>query len=348
MSGFTPEQLEARRLTLGASEIPAVIGISPYKGAFEVWLEKRGLEAPRGEDTPWQKWGLKMEPVIAEEYVDYMGETHGQIAFLEGDGRTSVQVKGQPWACTPDRLVSLAGYDTINDDTLLGPDAKDIPMLKIGVDFKQSRFGEGYGAVGTEEVPAHIWTQCQWSMMVTDLPRWDVAALIGGSDFRVYHLLRDTKHIRMLLTEARAFWDCVESGTEPPLDASQGAKEYLAAKFPQDEAVDPLPVYDDNDTIALFQELRLVLATYKQAEERKATLENRIKFLIGDRPGVVTPLGKATWKRIRDGQKTDWEGLARHLMPLHQVDTLVEEWTTVKPGYRRFLFKPDTPSKEDA
>jgi predicted phage-related endonuclease len=345
MSGFTPDQLEARRRTLGASEIPAVIGISPYKGAFEVWLEKRGLEAPRSEDTPWQKWGLKMEPVIAEEYVDYMAETHGQIAFLEMDGRTSVQVKGQPWSCTPDRLVALAGVDAAHDDTVIRH-AKDIPLLKIGVDFKQSRFGDGYGATGTEEVPAHIWTQCQWSMMVTDLPRWDVAALIGGSDFRVYHILRDTKHIRMLLTEARAFWDCVEQGIEPPLDASKGAKEYLAAKFPQDEAVDPLPVYDDNDTIALIQELRLVNATYKQAEERKATLENRIKFLIGDRPGIITPLGKATWKRVKDSVSIDWEALAKDALG-EKVNDYIVDHTIVKPGYRRFLFKPETPAKEE-
>lgn len=331
MSGFTPDQLEARRQTLGASEIPAVIGISPYKGAFEVWLEKRGLTAPRSDDTPWQAWGLKMEPVLADAYLDFMAREHSQIPILSGDGRTPVQVAGTPWSCTPDRLVTCY--------------TAEAETAEWGVDFKQSRYGDGYGAKGTEEVPAHVYTQCQWSMMVTDRGRWDVAALIGGSDFRVYHLMRDSGHIRDLVAAAQAFWRHVLDGTEPPLDASNAAKQYLQRRFPADEAVDPLPVYDDPATLALFQELRLIRAEGKRAEERQATLENQIKLLIGSRPGIVTPLGKATWKRTKDSEATDWEALARALNP--SAD-LIARFTTPKPGVRRFLFKPESPLKEDS
>lgn len=328
MSGFTDDQLEARRQTLGASEIPAVIGISPYKGAFELWLEKRGLTAGRSGETPWQAWGLKMEPVIAEAYTEFLLNEHGVVAVLRGDGRTSLQISGRPWSCTPDRLV---------DDLKAGE--------AWGVDFKQSRYGEGYGQPGTEEVPAHVYAQCQWSMLVADRQRWDVAALIGGSDFRVYHLMRNGSFILDLLSAATVFWKHVTDGTEPPMDGSSAAKRYLQERFPEEVLGVPLPVRDDPETLTLFQELRLVKAEVKRAEERQATLENQIKRLIGDAPGIVTPLGKATWKKVKDREVTDWQAIVQ---TIGVAPGVIARYTELKPGYRRFLFTPTHTTEDSA
>lgn len=327
MSGFTDEQLEARRQTLGASEIPAVIGISPYKGAFELWLEKRGLVEGRSAETPWQAWGLKMEPVIAEAYQEYLLNEHGVAAILRGDGRTSLQISGRPWSCTPDRLV----------DDLKAQE-------QWGVDFKQSRYGEGYGQPGTEDVPAHVYAQCQWSMLVADRQRWDVAALIGGSDFRVYHLMRNGSFILALLSAATVFWKHVTDGTEPPMDGSSAAKRYLQERFPEEVLGAPLPVMDDAATLTLVQELRLVRAEEKRAEERRATLENQIKRIIGDYPGIVTPLGKVTWKKTKDREETDWQAIVQ---TIGVAPGLITRYTTTKPGTRRFLFSP-THTTEDS
>lgn len=332
MSGFTPEQLEARRATLGASELPAILGISPYKGAFEVWLEKRGLAAPRADDTPWQRWGLKMEPVLAEAYTDYMLQTHGRTVILTGDGRTPVQLTGTPWSCTPDRRCLLFGGHI---DEMWG------------VDFKQTRYGDGYGLSGTDEVPAHVFAQMQWSMYVTGSDNWDVAALIGGSDFRVYHLSKDSDFIEHAVQAARDFWTHVESGTEPPIDGSAAAKHYLRVKFPTERVVDALPVYDDAATLALFQELRLVHADAKRAEERQAALENQVKLLIGDRPGILTPLGRATWKKTKDSTRIDWEALARDVLG-DKVGAYIPKYSSVAVGARRFLFSPTIATKETA
>jgi len=328
MSGFTAEQLEARRETLGASELPAILGVSPYKGAFEVWLEKRGLSEPRSDDTPWQAWGLKMEPVIAESYQEAMLKEHGQLLTLSGDGRTSIRMTDTPWSCTPDRMVDwIAGGET------------------WGVDFKQTRYGEGYGPAWSEEVPAHVYAQCQWSMFVTDRGRWDVACLIGGSDFRVYHLMRNDEFLDAALAEAEAFWRHVVDGTEPPMDASRGAKQYLLARFPEDVAMDPLPVYDDVETTNLMAELEAVRVEGKRLSVKQTTLENQLKLLIADRPGLVTPVGRATWKRTKDSTVVDWQGLVEQYVP---DPKLWEPFTSTKPGTRRFLFKSSHPREEDA
>jgi len=39
---LTTEQREIRRRYLGSSDIAAIFGMSPWKSAYDVWLEKTG------------------------------------------------------------------------------------------------------------------------------------------------------------------------------------------------------------------------------------------------------------------------------------------------------------------
>lgn len=67
------EWLAARRKRLGGSEIASVIGISPYKSAHELWLEKTGrVKPPKIGHLPHVKRGVDAEPV-AREIVEKMG-----------------------------------------------------------------------------------------------------------------------------------------------------------------------------------------------------------------------------------------------------------------------------------
>ncbi len=211
MSDFTPAELELRRSTLSASEIPAILGISPYKTASEVWQEKLGLAQPRTGDSAGLHSGLEIETLLAKAYTDYMLQTHGRTVILTGDGRTSVRLEGTPWSCTPDRRCLLFGGHVSE---------------MWGVEFGLAPSADGYGQSGTEEVPAHVYAQMQWTMYVCHADYWDVAVLIGGSDFRVYHLAYDSTFCEDLLMAAEAFWTHVERGTEPPADAR--------AEVPQD------------------------------------------------------------------------------------------------------------------
>jgi predicted phage-related endonuclease len=37
---LTPEQIAIRRTRIGSSEVGAILGIDPYKSAYDVWTEK--------------------------------------------------------------------------------------------------------------------------------------------------------------------------------------------------------------------------------------------------------------------------------------------------------------------
>jgi hypothetical protein len=53
---------------------------------------------------------------------------------------------------------------------------------------------------------------------------------------------------------------------------------------------------------------------------------------------------KVTWKRTKDREDTDWRGLANDALGLLDPVTiagLIERYTTVKPGTRRFVVRQE-------
>jgi len=62
----TPEWLEVRKTKLGASDAPAILGISPYKTAYQLFLEKMGLV--QDEDTYQLSYGVFCNAVAGVSY----------------------------------------------------------------------------------------------------------------------------------------------------------------------------------------------------------------------------------------------------------------------------------------
>ncbi|QEL56494.1 YqaJ viral recombinase family nuclease [Chromobacterium paludis] len=66
--------LAIRRQGIGSSGAAAAIGLSPYKCALSLWLEKTGRKAP--EDLAQKEpmlWGTILEPVLAGVYAQRTG-----------------------------------------------------------------------------------------------------------------------------------------------------------------------------------------------------------------------------------------------------------------------------------
>lgn len=108
MSGFTvlpefaqdsAEWHEARRLTLGASEVAAVLGLSPWQTPLSVWRTKMGVPNQIGEDAAY--WGHAHEPTIAQ----WIRDKHPEIGDVSSVG-WSVRSDDYPWlSASPDRLM---------------------------------------------------------------------------------------------------------------------------------------------------------------------------------------------------------------------------------------------------
>lgn len=183
---------EQRRLGLGASEIGAVCGMSPYSTAEQVLRQKLGLEPP-AEQTWCMRWGQLAEPGILQELREDLGWDiqHNHTALLH---------RTEPWAfATPDGI------------------AKPEPGRVVLIQCKapQRKRDDNWGKPGTSDAPAYVVAQVLWEMWVArsnGLPveQTIVAARFGTRPVQQFPVPWDEGRALWLVEQGRAFWKRVE------------------------------------------------------------------------------------------------------------------------------------------
>jgi predicted phage-related endonuclease len=170
-------------------------------------------------------------------------------------------------------------------------------------------------------------------MAVAGLPRADLAVLIAGEDFRIYHFERDEELEGHLFTLAERFWvDCVEAQRAPVLDGSEAARRWLHARYPQERA--PLR-HAGPEGERWANRLREASARAEAAQAEAEEARNHLKALIADAEGMAGRFGTVRWTRSRASTRTDWEAVAR---AAGASPELIASHTTVVPGPR--VFRP--------
>lgn len=105
----SPEWLEFRSTRIGASDVPIIMGKSPYKTALELWREKKGEIQPKNSQNPAINKGHEYEPIARKIYEDATGLVYSPAVFVRNtldylmaslDGynyetRTAVEIKYQ-------------------------------------------------------------------------------------------------------------------------------------------------------------------------------------------------------------------------------------------------------------
>ena len=66
---LTPEQREARKKGIGASDTPIIMGFSSYKTPYQLYLEKLGLVDDTEKETEVQYWGNELERPIMRHFI---------------------------------------------------------------------------------------------------------------------------------------------------------------------------------------------------------------------------------------------------------------------------------------
>lgn len=304
---LTPEQKALRSRGVGASEIAAIVGLSPYETALDVYLRKRGL-LPSSPDNAYTKWGRTLEAVIADRYAEeYDVElvTSGTVRHPEREWMLA----------TPDRLTA--------DGTRL------IEIKNVGA----NRAFE-WGASGTSRIPERYYLQVLWQMAVTGVREADLVALIGGNDLRVYAVEHDAKIEEYMIEVAREFWfDHVVAENPPEVEELDSTARYLSLRYPRDsgESIEATPEIE-----AWIDRLRELREIGEQVEAAKIEAELAIKEFMGEASTLTSRLGRITYKSTKDIQTVDWRGAARAAQVPADV---IAEHTTTKPGPRRFLPK---------
>jgi putative phage-type endonuclease len=272
---------EARTgLTITATEIAAVVGLSPWMSRFTLWHKKAGLPTAPFEMNPAIEWGTRLEDAVAQKWED---EHPGQLAAPAGTWRH----RERQWQrATPDRLIypQPAGEFEI-PDTAVG-------LLEV----KTSPFGDDWGPDGAEDgVP--VWYRCQaiWQMDTLGLHRTRFAVLIGGWDYREYTVDWDADEARILRDAAERFLDDVRHGKRPPID---GATDTYQTIRVQADGIEDRDVEIPANLVARWD------AAYQAVAASAADLtqvRGEVLDLIGNGRRAVCGDRRIAYRTVRDG-----------------------------------------------
>ncbi len=265
---------------LGASDAPAILGLSPWATANDVYRAKVGEAGPDTAGLP-AYFGLAMERPIADLYEE----------------ETGVRLRKSR------RLERIAGFP------FLGTHLDYTGAKGLIVEIKTAGSAKGWGEAPDGEVPPHYWAQVQHQMMVMGRDSVDIAAVIRSREFRRYTVPRDDAFIAEMRAELERFWwTHIEPHEPPEVDGTERTRAWLASQHP-DETGDIRPATAEQQL--LVQALRESRDTLREAKAADELLANRIREVIGDDSGLRGEGFTITWKRTKDGKPvTDWQAVA--------------------------------------
>jgi putative phage-type endonuclease len=315
--------LASRRTGIGGSDIAAILGLSPWKTALDVWLDKTGHAEDTVANAEAVLWGTILEDVVAREYSDRTERAVQRV-------RRILRHPEHEWAIgNIDRaIVSPGSRVRVADDggTLLGADG--LLEVKTASAYKAGEWGRD----GDDDaVPVHYQAQVMWYLGITGQPWADVAALIGGQRMVIRRVHRDDETIAAMLERAHDFWHRhVLTRTNPePANAKD-----VESLFPNDNGA---AIEATDDLLAAYNAAREAKARIVQAEADFESAVERIKLALGERSALTLngrPL--VTWKAARPSRRTDWKAVAEVLRAPSDV---IAAHTTETPGSRRFILK---------
>lgn len=272
------EWLKYRKDGIGGSDIGAIVGMNPYRGAFDVFVDKTTDESPDISDRDPVYWGTVLEPIVAKEFEKRSGKKVRRCNFI-------LRSAESPFA--------FADVDRLVDGEDAGLECKTTNAFNC----KEWE---------NDEVPASYVLQCQWYMYVTGYSKWYIACLIGGQRFVWSEIKRDDDLIKMLVSRAREFWDNVQNGIPPDIDGSDSCTEYLNSRYSSDNAE---TVIFTSDIAGAAAELCEVKKQEKALKEYKAALENKIKQYMGEAQAGECERYSVSWKTQRGTPRFDRESL---------------------------------------
>jgi putative phage-type endonuclease len=270
----TDEWLAERRASVGASEVAAVMGLSPWNTALDIYKSKSGID---DDFDPLLAFvGHASEPIIAEWIEKYSGvAARLEPAFM---------------ARSVEYPFLHASFDRVSYDPFI------TWQMKTAHQYSAHKWDEG--------IPTDIRVQVQAEMLVAGTRRAAVVVWIGGREFRLFWEDRDDLFIEeRMLPKLTEFWSNFQQGIPPaPSNVAEISSEWHNSGESM-EAPEELQ--------ARIDQREFLLATAKENEEdaKKITVElgnfmreyNVDKFTVGGKTRLTfrQQAGKRSFDRER-------------------------------------------------
>ena len=261
------EWLALRRTGIGGSDAGAIMGVSPYKGAFSVWADKQG-KLPSLEDNEAMRQGRDLEDYVARRFAEASGlRVRHEYSMLR-----SVE--------HPCMLADI-------DRRIIGERAG--LECKTSRDITMARYRNG-------EYPMEYYCQCLHYLAVTGWDCWYLAVLVYGTDPLIYKICRDDvlDDIEALIRPEEAFWQEHMVLDQPPApDALDSTAAALGSVYPHEDGT---TVCADQDTDQALTDLAALKAQKRALDRQITERENQIKAAMGEAEVIAGTSVSATWR----------------------------------------------------
>ncbi len=176
------EWLRGRKEYIGGSEAAAIVGLSPYKTAVDIYMDKTSDEIIDLKSEA-AEWGIMLEPLVANKYSSMTGhivseETnvlrHPEYPFL---------------AANIDRWVNGKEF---------------VLECKTASHRQKDYWGR---EEGTDSIPDQYLCQVAFYAAICDVPKVDIAVFFDIGDFRIYTYERNKSFEEKLLKLCINFWN---------------------------------------------------------------------------------------------------------------------------------------------
>lgn len=203
---ITNRQRKLRQDHIGSSDMAAILGVDPWRTAYDVWLEKTGKLAER-EPTDVMEAGNIFERAVLDHAEKALGPMRRNVPGIR---------YGTALMANRDAVLQAEPFEPVEAKTagLFGP------------------VSEHWGEDGSDQVPDRVIIQAHVHLICTETPGQPVdmdpaipqlchvPAFIGGRGFAMFEVHRNEKIVGMILEAAEAFWVKNVQTDTPPADSS--------------------------------------------------------------------------------------------------------------------------------
>ncbi|WP_397599154.1 YqaJ viral recombinase family protein [Silvanigrella sp.] len=184
--------LNNRHEYIGSTEVAAIIGLSPYQTAYDVWCHKKLKQEKEFNDGTLERmyWGLLLEPILLEESAKRLN--------LNYTG-TQVHIRHSEYNFLGSTADALTENDVIEAKTT-------------------GLFNKSF----TEEIPIEYYVQGNFHCGMHKKEKCIYPVLMGGQKFRTYLIEFDENFYQFCVDECVKFWKkYVEGNDEYPAPADK-------------------------------------------------------------------------------------------------------------------------------
>lgn len=245
--------LVSRRAGIGGSDVSAVMGVSPFKSALALYVEKISTDPPDEESSEIAEWGRLFEPLLLKEYA-----RRSKRRVVRG-GKLMRSKRAEH------HLITLDGVQFTRPPAgAKGPGVAEVKTT-------------GYGARYQEDLPVEVQIQIQWELYVTGA-EWATCIWLPFPERRLQWFDVMPHHaFREVLVEAvDNFWQRVQRREPPDPDGSDSSMRALRRLYP-DQTDEVIAI---RDAVAIADEYERNKAAIALLELRQGLIKNTLAATI--------------------------------------------------------------------